>query len=454
MAVVKKAGLFLLAFAFLCGTSVFAEEISIRDEINQLKGRIEVLEKEVSEQDKYIATQNSIVQAQTQQISEYKAKFAQFEEKLKRIPSQTMPIMEGLELGVGLTMIVQGTNNFNNTASDVQKKKSRTDGSYSADITLAKELKEIDAKAFLHLEGGQGEGIEDDLTLYSNVNRDVDYHENVRVTELWYKQGFFKDNAVFTFGKLDPTAYFDTNEAANSETAQFLGRIFRNLPTIEFPDNTAGLHTAWIPTGWFELGYGIFNGNSDTWSKMFDNLFNVGQVRFQAQFFNLPGNYRFYGWNNNLYHTNWLDTTKTKETVYGFGLSFDQKANDTITLFARYGWQNPEVYNPDIKATGDNNYSLEHSWSTGFQAEGKPWGRESDVLAFAIGQVFPSGDYKKCYGYSAKPEGHLETYYRVQVNKYLSLSPDFQYIWNPFGGDVGDDPNNIFVGGMRAQVDF
>jgi carbohydrate-selective porin OprB len=36
----------------------------------------------------------------------------------------------------------------------------------------------------------------------------------------------------------------------------------------------------------------------------------------------------------------------------------------------------------------------------------------------------------------------------------LALSPDFQYIWNPFGNDIADDTNPIFVGGMRAQVDF
>lgn len=140
----------------------------------------------------------------------------------------------------------------------------------------------------MHLEGGQGDDLEDDLTLYSNVNRDADEHEDVRVTELWYEQGLFKDKAVLTFGKLDPTAYFDVNDAANDETTQFLGRIFRNSPVVEFPDNTAGIRAAYIPTGWFEISYGLFNGNSDRWSKMFDNLFNIGQVRFMTNFFNLP----------------------------------------------------------------------------------------------------------------------------------------------------------------------
>ncbi|MFA5090087.1 MAG: carbohydrate porin [Candidatus Omnitrophota bacterium] len=455
MADLRKVTLFLLVFLFLCATATFADQVPIRDEINQLKERIAALEKKVSGQDKYIATQNSTVQAQTQQISEYESKLSQFEEKLKRVPGAPMQLMEGLELGAGATFIVQGSNNVNYDGDGQTQKKDRSDGSYSADITLAREFKEVDGRAFLHLEAGQGAGLEDNLALYSNVNRDAgDSEARVEVTELWYEQNLFQDKAAITFGKLDPTAYFDQNEVANDETTQFLGRIFRNSPTSEFPDNNAGIRFAYMPKEWLELGYGLFNAK-DGWEKIGDNLFNIGQVSLKTNFLNLPGNYRFYGWANNANHTKWLDTEEAKETAYGFGLSFDQKANDIVTLFARYGWQSPEVYNPEVKtAAGDYTYSLQQSWSAGFQVEGKPWGREKDVLAFAVGQVIPSDDYKKAKEYLAKTEGHLEAYYRIHVNDHLSISPDFQYIWNPFGKDVVGDTSGIFVGGMRAQVDF
>ncbi|MCU0651833.1 MAG: carbohydrate porin [Candidatus Omnitrophica bacterium] len=464
MAVVKKVVLFLLVFSFFCGNSVFADQASLEETVRQLQKRIEALEEKVSQQDKIIAAKNSEDRVQEKKIAEYESKLSEFEVKLHRAPGETMQIMEGLELGAGMTMIVQGANNVNNATSGVDKKKNRTDGSYSADITLAKEFNEVGGRAFLHLEGGQGSGMEDDLTLYSNVNRDADDHENVRVTELWYEQGLFKDKVALTFGKLDPTAYFDQNEVANDETTQFLGRIFRNSPTLEFPDNTAGIRVAYLPKEWIELGYGMFNSNSDNWSKMFDNTFNIGQVTFKTNFLNLAGNYRFYGWNNNAYHRKWMDATKDKENSYGFGLSFDQKVTDTVTAFCRYGWQDPSVYNPDsaFMATGDLNYSLAHSWSSGFQVEGKPWGREKDILAFAVGQVFPSNNYKKTEitdniisaPRSAKAEGHLEAYYKIHINNHLAISPDFQYIWNPFGTDILEDTNGIFVGGMRAQIDF
>ena len=458
MAAARKLLLFLLVLVFTCSTSVFADEASLEDTVRQLQKRIEALEKKVADQDKYIATQNTTTQAQQQKITEYEAKLSQFEENLHRVPGAPIQLMEGIELGVGGTMIVQGTDNVNYNGDGHTLKESRTDGSYSADITLGKEFKEVGGRVFLHLEAGQGAGLEDNLTVYSNVNRDAgDSEARVEVTEFWYEQGLFKDKVALTFGKLDSTAYFDQNDVANDETTQFLGRIFRNSPTLEFPDNTAGIRLAYLPVEWLELGYGVFDGNSD-WEKIGDNLFNIGQAHFKTNFFSLPGNYRVYGWNNNVNHTKWADTEKTKEAAYGFGLSFDQKVTDVLTLFTRYGWQNPKLYNPDIMATGDLNYSLEHSWSAGLQVEGKPWGREKDVFAFAVGQAIPSKDYKKYTTQitdpKAKPEGHLEAYYRIHVNDHLSLSPDFQYIWNPFGKDVADDTDGIFVGGMRAQVDF
>jgi len=447
--IVFSIGMYLFLY---CSVS-FAEEKSVREELSQLKERIQAFEDRLTKQDMCINDQKQCILDQQKKISEYELRLSQFDSDLHRQTGVPIQIAEGLEIGVGGTMIVQGANNVNNATSDVQRKVSRTDASYSTDIAISKEFKKVAGKVFLHLENGQGSGLEDDLTLYSNVNRDADNDINVRLTEFWYEQGLFNNKAVITFGKLCPTAYFDNNDIADDETTQFLSRIFRNSPTIEFADNSAGIRLAYMFDEWIEFGYGIFDADSD-WEKIGDNLFNISQVTFKTNFFELPGNYRFYGWDNNVYHTKWDDAQKTKEDSYGFGLSFDQKANDIVTLFARYGWQDPEVYNPNITATGGFAFSLEQSWSAGLQIDGDPWGRKQDAFAFAIGQIFPSDDYKTAEGCLAETEGHIETYYRIHANDHLSISPDFQYIWNPFGKDVTDDAKGIFVAGMRAQLDF
>ena len=81
--------------------------------------------------------------------------------------------------------------------------------------------------------------------------------------------------------------------------------------------------------------------------------------------------------------------------------------------------------------------------------------REDDVLAFAIGQVFPSEEYKDA-GNPGKGEGHIEAYYKLQVNKCLAISPDIQLIWNPNGVGKSSEGDNdtIFVYGMRAYLEF
>jgi carbohydrate-selective porin OprB len=416
----------------------YADEASIKEELSQLKARIQLLENRLEEQKRSAA--------------DYEAKFKDMDEQLHRETGVPAIKAAGLEIGAGATMIVQGTGNTNATE---EKKTGRTNASFSEDITISKEFEGLDSKAFLHLEAGQGAGLTDELSLYSNVNYDANDEEHVSVSEIWYEQGMFGDKALIVFGKLDPTVYFDTNEVANDETTEFLSDIFRNNPAIEFPDNTVGIRAAALPFDWLELNYGAFNTNGN-WDKISDNLLNIGQVTFKTNFFNLPGNYRFLGWQNRADHTEWLDEEKQKEPAYGFALSFDQKVHDIVTLFTRYGWQDPKVFNPDMTASGDLNYSLKHSWSAGLQIEGKPWHRENDVLAFAVGQAIPSNDYKKSFDpeIECRNEGHFEAYYRMHINDHLSISPDFQYIWNPFGKDIADDTSGILVGGMRAQVDF
>jgi len=170
MAALKRAALFCAVFVFLCGSYVFAEDQAIRDEINQLKRRIQALEDKISNQDKHIVTQNTTVQAQQQVISEYESRLSQFEEKLKRVPAERIQLMQGLELGVGGTFVVQGTNNVNYNAEGQSLKSSRTDGTYSTDITLSKEFEDIDSRAFLHLENGQGAGLEDAMPMLMKMS--------------------------------------------------------------------------------------------------------------------------------------------------------------------------------------------------------------------------------------------------------------------------------------------
>jgi carbohydrate-selective porin OprB len=234
----------------------------------------------------------------------------------------------------------------------------------------------------------------------------------------------------------------------DDECTQFLGHIFRNSPALEFPDdNAAGARTLLEPVDFLGIELAAMDAKGQ-WKDVFDNMFFAGQLHFKPNILERQGNYRVYGWLNKKDHIMWADQSKTKEDNYGLGLSIDQAITDVLGVFARYGWQNPKVY------FDENDFSLEHSWSTGLKLAGKPWGRDDDVFGIAFGQAIPSDDYKKANDSKAKTESHLEAYYNFRINEHLSISPDMQIIWGPYGDDAINGDKTIFVGGIRAQIDF
>lgn len=402
------------------------------------------------------------------EIAELKTRITQLEEKLARQDEKVTELKEkgispweGLNIGAGATFVVQGTVDANRSTND---KEDVTDGSYSVDLEIEKEFGDF-GLGFVHLETGDGAGVEDELELFSNVNRDADDSGNsVSLTEAWYEQYLLDNQLTLTAGKINVGSYVDQNEIANDECTQFLGHIFKNAPTIDFPDNNAGLHALIAPASisWLELEAQVMDGAGD-WEDIFDNIFATYQLNIKPQIFaDLSGNYRAYGWYKHTNYSKWaeIDNEYSQfEHKYGFGLSCDQQLTDNFTLFTRYGWCNPDVYDSGVASSSGANFSLEHTCSAGVQLKGNLWGRDQDYIGAAIGMAIPSDKYKDAGAdRKADNEGHFEIYYAWHLNDHLTLSPDLHIIWNPFGSDyiVNNErrDGSIAVIGCRGQVDF
>ncbi len=143
-------------------------------------------------------------------------------------------------------------------------------------------------------------------------------------------------------------------------------------------------------------------------------------------------------------------------TKYGFGLNFEQPLADEgeTGIFGRLGW-NDGSHETWAYTEADQHGSL------GVQVNGVHWGRNEDCLGIAYGvnglstphkqyleaggSGFMLGDGRLNYGY----EQVLEAYYRVQIGKYLQVSPDFQFIQNP-GYNKDRGPVEVF--GLRAHL--
>ncbi|MFH1645486.1 MAG: carbohydrate porin [Candidatus Omnitrophota bacterium] len=434
----KKTVFVCALFFFFSGIS-FADEVAdIRHELESLKSRIAFLEAKLEDKES---------SADSPGLINSKAPCC----------GNVEDSLLGMNVAAGATFITQMAVSPNNNAD----KDDVTDASYSVSLEFEKEFQDK-AKAFLCLETGDGQGVEDELEVFSNVNRDADDSDSgVSVSAAWYEHYLFEKQLDVTFGKLDPTCYLDQNEIANDECHHFVGRMFRNSSVIDFPDNGPGLRLRLLMNkiDWIEVESQFLDGDGD-WEDISDNFFISYQVSILPKILaDLQGSYRLYGWTKRGSYTEWLDSSLTDENRYGFGLSFDQQIFESLTVFCRYGWVEDTVYDIDITSSSGANYSLEQAFSGGIRLSGTLWGRGDDHLAMAGGVNMPSSEYEDAgLGLFADDEYHLETYYSWQVNDNFILSPDMQIIWNPLGSDYQladkrrDDTAAVFS--LRGQVDF
>ncbi|MGH7274763.1 MAG: carbohydrate porin, partial [Nitrospiria bacterium] len=204
-----------------------------------------------------------------------------------------------------------------------------------------------------------------------------------------------------------------------------------------------------VSIGWFQG-----EGNYD---DIFRQPFFIGQTTLKTRFGGKEGNYRFYGWGRFTPHCksvsdaavfsncdliNEADQVRIKSGNSGFGLSLDQGISESVGIWARFGFQDPDVSQFEKAVSGGVVLS-------------KMLGRSSDKVGLAYGAVFPADDYKAATGRS-DVEHYAELYYKYVpfgdgVLTGLHITPDLQLVANP-GGDGGVDP--VFIWGLRTQVSF
>lgn len=422
--------------------SGYPSDREVREEIRELRRMIREQNARIAELEDRVSGQQCRIERHTNIIEKKSLRdvSGRMKNQLERLVQ-----LGGLQIGAGATFVAQGTPGANKAGA------ARFGGSWSSDVEIAREFGDT-GMAFLHMEAGQGDTIEGYLSVFSNVNRDAgDTEADVQITEAWYEQYLFDRQVSVTGGKIDATAYIDTNEYANDESSQFLGHIFRNSSVIDWPDdNNPGVRIYISPGSvnfmdieavYMEEGGGLDN--------LFAEPFIAAQLNFMpAKAFGYDeqmwgGNCRAYFWYNRGPRARVQDPDVVEKGNTGFGFSVDQKITDVYGVFGRFGWSSPQKNDPG------------YDWSAGGRMTGRYWKREEDVVAAAVGQVIPGKGYRGGDG-SDKAETHLEAYYAFKVNDHLTLSPGMQIIWQPEGCGTlpGKDPDAVFVYGIRGQVDL
>src|SRR3989338_4759854 len=446
----KAIGIAIILLMSFFSLFSFAAE----DNAKRLEQKLDALEKRTDDMEKEIRQEHKPL---LKEISEH---ITTLEKDLDMVDYRTARIkalsekVETFSIGGDLSFFLQGI------GENSQGYRDKGDASYSADLFLITPAGPY-GNVYFRGDIGQGKGIAPYLPpTFSGANADLEFNEpKFELVEAWYWTEFaipdIRDKRLeLTMGKMDPTALFDANAVANSETNQFLADIFVNNLALEFGGDAngygAGLSTAYRFTSIYDKGLkvvgrvGMFEGDGN-FKDVLDSPFFIAELDTWMPFYGLNGNYRIYGWVNNNKHTDILDSSKDNLSNQGFGVSLDQQVSNDVTLFARYGIQDEDVS------------KFDRVFTAGGQLIGNNWRRANDVICIAYGASHVSSKYKAAslgldgYAANASYEHYLEAYYKYWASKNLSISPDLQYVINP-GGDNAKD--SIFIYGVRMQATF
>jgi high affinity Mn2+ porin len=196
----------------------------------------------------------------------------------------------------------------------------------------------------------------------------------------------------------------------------------------------------------------------------------IGELELRYSLFSQPGRLRLMGWGNianmgsyadalamPIITPNYPDITQTRRvrTNYGFVVNLEQAITSDLGVFSRASWSPGLV---EIIGWTDCDESL----SFGTVVKGNAWGRPDDKIGVA-GVVEGLSPISRAYFAAGglgiligdgqlnyRPEQILEVYYAYSVNKWATLTFDFQFVDNP-GYNADRGPVSIFSARLHTQ---
>lgn len=271
------------------------------------------------------------------------------------------------------------------------------------------------------------------------------------IQELWYKQNFGKISA--TIGLQDLNVEFNSSESPSI----FINSSFGNHSTIAsninapiFPYTSVGINLQYQITQQIKYQIALFDGCPDDYQNQNynlnwklnkkDGILAVSEITINKTLIkNLSGIYKIGAYSHNHFQKSKLEKDSSiVQDNYGLYLLADQeifnnKNNKKISIFAQAS------ISPSQKNI--NNYYL----GIGLNYYGIINKRPKDILGLAIANA----GFNKLYN---KNETAIELTYKAQINKFISIQPDLQYIINPSGTE--NKLNNATLLTIRFNINF
>ena len=258
------------------------------------------------------------------------------------------------------------------------------------------------------------------------------------LTNLYWRQSFKSNKFAFVAGVVDATDYVVTYALVNPWT-DFSNYVFSTNPTIAVPDQGLGAAVRFNLSENYYFTAGVADANGDPTDPMnsFDTFFGDREY-FKHIELGWAGSWekRF---TDNIHLAAWhVDERKDAGLPSGQGLtlSFSRSiVGERWVPFLRLGYSD-----------GGGGVFYERLLSTGFGYH--PASRSDDILGIGLSWARPSAE---TYGTSLSDQYTSELYYRYQLTKLVSITPDIQYLVNPA---LNPDEGNVLVVGLRGRLSF
>ena len=282
-------------------------------------------------------------------------------------------------------------------------------------------------------------------------------------------------------GKFAVHDVFDNNAYAMDSRADFMNWSIWAAGAFDYPADKVGLTygaVVELNQKYWALRVGYFLTGNEPNSNQFDmNLFARGayvtELETRYTVFSRPGKFRVAVWADTYFSGSYrqaIDLTllspgldpndaivqvRRPQTKYGYYLNFEQALTDDIGIFGRWSWNNGKT---EISAFTDIDASL----SFGTSIRGTTWGRPDDKIGLAGAINSLSRDHRDFLAIGGlgiligdgrinySPEKIIETFYAYNVNKWSTLTFDYQFI-----ADVADNadrgPVSVFSARLHAE---
>ncbi len=463
--IAKPVGLCLLGICLSLPVMAVDLSSSTEKRFEALEKRIDTLEAENAQLKKsldepYISDSEPEISARLKAVESQVNSY--------RKAARTVESLEGIEAGVGLTMVAQG---LSGAPADYEKS---AELNYRGDVTVSLPAGNIGASEgfiFTHFRMGQGLGLENPGDAFSSFNATsfqrpgtATADSTVLLAQAWYQLNIplplggnpdlSRQHLELNFGKIDPFIFFDQNSIADDETRGFMNQAFMHNPLLDVGSDIGvddfgfapGMRLAWFNDHYkpqrYGLSVGVFGAGKGASfeDSLSDPLIMIQAETGQRFFSGLEGNYRVYYWRNGRGE----DFNAIENTHSGIGLSLDQKVDDYITLFTRFGQQT------------EGRVRFDRSLTFGADFGGSYWKRGGDAIGLALGWLSLSNEYKadsnSLVGFTASgAEQVAEIFYRYRINSQFQLSPNLQYIRQP-GGNPSASAMTAY--GLRVQLNY